>query len=162
MSEDSLSSKFAVNFTPPKHGWLYLQVEYGSSNLDVDFSDVFSDSMLHLIEAIEGICKGRRDELKVTFHCEPTTFEFCFNNQDDDVILLVNKFPDLPKQIGMGSNGKLVFEARGNRERICLTFWRSIRKFQSQISLEQYAQHWKHPFPVEQVDSLTKLIKGKA
>jgi hypothetical protein len=83
-------------------------------------------------------------------------------SQNDDLIVRVDEYSDVPKRPGMSSNKKIVFESQTGRKQMCLTFWRAIRKLQSQLSPEKYAEHWKHPFPFEQVESLTRLIKGKA
>jgi hypothetical protein len=150
---------FEIEFYTVGEGWLFLKLIHNETEFILSPDGFMHDSMLDLVQTIASLWKGRLDEVVIEFHSVPTFYEFHFISEANDIILRIDEYPDGFHQII--SKRKIAFEARDNREHLCLMIWRAIRKFQSQFSPELYTARWKHPFPFEQVESLTKLIKER-
>lgn len=150
---------YEVQFYSLEDGWLCLKLIRGEAEYILCPDGFMHDSMLDFVLTITSLWKGRVDEVSIDFYSVPTLYEFHFISQGDELVLRVDEYEDGARMV---NQRKVIFEARDNRQMMCLNLWRSIRKFQSQLSPEKYAHLWKHPFPFEQVESLTKLIKSKS
>jgi hypothetical protein len=158
MTEIAVSPKFAVNIVPPHAGWIEIEITFEDASFLDTFSHVWSDSMLRLVEIIAGLWQGWLDEMSVGFHTEPGFFELFFTSVDQNIILRIDEYPDA--MFHVAHKRKVVFEAREDRKRMCLTFWRAFRKMQSQLTPEEFLKQWHYPFPLKQVELLTELIKA--
>ncbi len=114
------------------------------------------DALLDTVQAITAIWNGRRDEVVVQWFDLPALIEFRFHREDDKLVLRIEEYPDGRR---VDVEKVFVLECHDNWQAMCLKFWRALRKLDSQISPEKFAECWKHPFPTEALKSLTSVIK---
>jgi hypothetical protein len=139
------------------NGWLRITIQ--DDNQEVLFfpDGILADSMLDLAQALNAIWNGRSDAIMVVWYSLPQRFEFHFIPHNGDEFAF--RIDEYPSHHPDWHKRTVYFETRTTRKVLCLTFWRAIRKYQSQVSFEAYARYMKHPFPAEAVARLTAAIQ---
>jgi hypothetical protein len=151
-----MSEKLRVDFSPPEHGWLAINISHGDDVI-ISFyrSNCPNDSFSSLVHAITAVSIGR--DALVTWELEPAKIEFHFISKGEDVLFRILEYRHHQRIQGTETTRHEQFY---NRYELCLTFWRGIRRLQGAVSEENFLKTWDHPFPTKDVELLTKRIEA--
>lgn len=150
-----MRDKLKVAFDDPEHGWVGLTVSGRGETVTLTASYTPSDAFRDLTDALYRLFlyDGRA---RVVWHSGATEYEARFTREGDAVRLEVEEFPDHPRGEGKGAR---LFAASGTYEDICLPFWRALRSLQGRFTREELDARWHRPFPWEELDGLTALLR---
>lgn len=149
-------SKLKVTFDDIEFGWVGLSINCGDDVLSIDVSYTPYDSFLDLTNALHKLL--RWDGLEtITWNTEPIEYDFIFSRKGARINLNIKEYPDC---LRAQQKGEKLFEVAGTYKQVCLPFWRALRDLQGRFSQAELDRRWHRPFPVKEMNSLTKAIKA--
>lgn len=144
------TTPFAISFGQPQHGWLPIEIQTSETKLAFKASDVGNDSILNLLAGLSALQTGQ-EKIDVSWFLEPDSITFQFLQSNGQISVSVSEITSSQKSE--------LLHYQDNAHNLCLIFWRALRRYQTDFSSNEYEVHWKHQFPVEQMNRLTQLIK---
>jgi len=146
-----MSNSIKIKFGEPSHGWLPVKISATDIALEFYASDVPSNPLSSLIDALFRILSGLKTE--VWWYLEPRYYLFVFEKDESSIyclkvfyLLNLNSAPE-----------EIVLEARGDWSAIIVPFWRALREFYSHGYKEP---HWPE-IDVFKLANLTAIIEAK-
>ena len=142
-----------------REGWVDFRVFNDGKLIIHDcFSYTPYDSFRELIDAAHLLRTSKATiDRKVIFNTEPVEYEFVFSKAEDIVTLSVSVYKDDRRT----ESHEEAFSLKGSYDEICMPFWRGLRRLQSEFEPEELDEAWHRPFPSEDLDKLTNILKGK-
>ena len=139
-------------------GWIGFRV---LNNEKLIIQDSFSytpyDSLGDLIDILDIMWKSVFEVHKIVIlHNEPKEYELSFSKKDDVISLEIRHYEDNRR---MSPPHEPLFYITGDYKKICLPFWRALRRLQSEHTAEELSRKWKRSFPVLELDELTRNLK---
>jgi hypothetical protein len=116
------TSNLQVIFALPQHGWLPVQIIYGTIVVEFEASDVPNNPVADLLAAIWAV--GQGNSALVEWHLEPTNYYFEFTPHQKDIELRI-----LHRGITEASSSE-EYVIRGNKQKVLMPFWRALRKLE--------------------------------
>ncbi len=139
----------------PESGWMRLSVLHGDHSFSIDAAYTPYDWLTGLAHAVSKVAAGI-DEVTVPLAEGPGEWDFAFHGACDRISVRITSFPDHSRMLG---TGRREFEFQGSRLDVCLAFWRALRRLESQISSDEFERAWRHPFPAEKLEELSKIMQ---
>ncbi len=152
---DTTSAKLVVEFSPPQHGWMQLELRAGDQHLHLSLSQVPFDSLQELVGAVSAFLETGRQGV-AHLNGEPDEYEFVFEPGTRSGALRVGVV-----QYSRGrraDSSAVLFDHQGDACEIGRTMWRAFRKLETQFVPE----HWTHSFPLKSVQVLGRLTAKAA
>ena len=137
-------SHLKLNFGPPEHGWLRVELADAHSSVSLEASDVPGDSLAMLAAAALDIAAGRQ-EARVVWFLEPAEATWVFKRVGDQV------------EVHAAGEGTAPAHLKGGTAQdVALVIWRALRRLQSDPAWTHanVALVWSHPFPVRETEQL--------
>jgi len=140
--------KLKIELGVPEHGWLPINLAFGSFDLQFESSDVPANPIDQLVISLRSVIKGIKTEVR--WHLEPKGYYFEFEKISNEYYLNIS-FTNSDD-----SERKKIFQINGNSESLILPIYRAIKKFTDH---PHDSQNWPLTDKVE-IEKLTELIKG--
>ena len=150
-----MPDKLKVAFDDPEHGWVGLTISRGSERVTILASYTPSDSFLDLTDALRGLFRYGGGA-KAVWHSGSTEYELRFAGEG--VVVRFEAYEHSDRLRGAG-RGRLLFEASGTYEDVCLPFWRALRGLQGRFPEAELNARWHRPFPWKEIDDLSALMR---
>jgi hypothetical protein len=141
--------KLLIKLGQPEHGWLPVELTYGEFELQFTASDIPVNPIDQLISGIKQITKGISTQ--VWWHLEPEGYYFHFEKGSDIFTLRVSFARNETAE------KELIFETKGNYDRIIMPFYRCVKNF---FSKEIEEVHWPVPDKNE-IDKLVEVVNER-
>ena len=151
-----MTERIHVQFERPRSGWMRARLRAGPSHLEVWASYTPHDSISDLAGALSLILKGG-PEAHVFWNEEPSGYEFRFVAEGSNVRLAVLSHADSRRTAG----GKEVLAVEGDRQGVCLPFWRALRRLESFLPPDEYEAAWSHRFPHAKMRDIAAIVAGR-
>jgi hypothetical protein len=145
-----------ASFDDPADGWVGLTISRGDEAVTINASYTPRDSFRELADALYKLFL-HEGEAKVVWNEGPGEDEMRFSREGDFVRLEVCGHPGRSREEGRGER---LFEASGSYGEVCVPFWRALRSLQGRFTGEELSARWHRPFPSEEVDGLTALLRA--
>jgi hypothetical protein len=150
----SLVEKLGIYFEPPKNGWLIIDLTSGSQHCRFSPSYLPHDSIYELITALCNILEYSGRSV-VHWNTEPIEYDFVFEAKGDQITLQVILIKSGHETISK----EPVFTYKGNTYEVIRSFWKTLQELVSRQSVDEYENHWRWPFPVEELKKLTRRVQ---
>jgi len=121
-----------IQYNPPSHGWLRLQLTVDATSVDIEASDVPNNPVQELLDALVRATTGT--ESSVWWHLEPDGYFMHFIPIGEEIKFSLEFAPNSKR-----SNARDVLSFQSGRAEVLLPFWRFLRDFQYQAYAEP---HW--------------------
>jgi hypothetical protein len=144
-----------IEFDTPSARWIGMTVRCHDQEVTVIGSSTPYDSIGDLAMAMFRLAAGSPDAV-VSFNEEPMEYDLRFQERDNRIDVTLTIYPDHRRSKDIGRD---VLRAEASRAEVCLSFWRALRRLQTALSEEGFAEAWGYPFPARTVDRLTQLIR---
>lgn len=150
-----MSTAFRVHFEPPHHGSLPLSLSTPEEELSFIASFVPYSSLNEFVDCLLSLLLTPHPFLVVRWNTEPLEYHFHFTARDSTAHLEIHQVS--PYQTVQ--DNAHVFSFHASRQSLVRTFWRGLRKLESQWPSEQ---HWNQPFPTAHLRRLTELLQHES
>jgi hypothetical protein len=122
---------FRINFEPPHHGWLPIDLSINDKKINFFASDVPNNPIQKLVNALH--LANKNIPAEVWWHLEPDSYYFKFEHEGDLLRFKITFKPNANKQ------ELEIVSIKVTKAEILMPIWRMLRKFQS----GQFAKpHW--------------------
>ena len=147
-------NKLSISFDNPEHGWISLAVHHKQTEFDMNLSYVSINSFEELIKALGKVWIESYCSVVVKWLAEPDIYELRFSRKDNDVLF------EIYWQNGSQKLCRLKFNYAGNKESICLPFWRALRSLEGRFSPDELTERWHCKWPSDSLRKLTEIIQN--
>jgi hypothetical protein len=145
---DPLALPFCVELSPPSIGWIELALRSGAAEVLIQVSHTPYDSLEEVAAAAASFLETGHVTV-ARLNCEPDQYDLVFEASRLRAVL----YPGGRRTI---ASARDVLLHEGAPLVMARTFWRALRKLESQFEPE----HWNHPFPSQAVERLGRLVKA--
>ncbi len=139
-TNEAMQQHFHIRFGPARNGWLPVTIHTANQHLAFEASFTPDDSLAQLIDALLMVLASD-GTAAVTWNSEPVEYRFTLEAVADVAKLTITAFADHRRE---AQEGKDVLTVQTDRQVLVRSFWRSLRRLQTQ---DDFAQQWHRPFP---------------
>jgi hypothetical protein len=139
----------SIQYEPPSHGWLPLQIRVDGRGVSMDSSDVPNNPIQELIEALGQAAAG--SESCVWWNLEPDGYFMRFIPVGNEIEFRLEFSPNSER-----GRSQVVLSVQDARPKVLLPFWRFLRDFQARSFAEP---HWP-PVSYERIFAIKEAIGG--
>ena len=137
-----------VTFERPTHGWLPVAFDAPTWTFRETFSNVPANPHVGLVDALFRLWRNP-ERVVLVWNTEPIEYELHFEPEADGRLRF---------SVVRRARRERVFVGFETRERVCLTFWRALRRFETSLSRDAMQTHWRD-FPTHDMTLLSRAIR---